>query len=232
MRLGGVEVHGVPGDEVLLVAVVDEPEAAGDDVIELLALMGLRTDLALLLLLDVRGPDQERVGGLVGEVRGEMAVIVPAPSLDRQAHAVMGDDVALEAGVLAGDELDRVDAEAVGAFGYEREGEVDGLLLTSDVLVLGEAGGLRHLGGGDAAELAHGPDALGDLVNSVHDRSLLMFPWPPQIIMPSLPTESMTSPSLERVSLRAARSFSGSLGTNGAMLLNSALSGMTSLVLQ
>ena len=213
-------------------AVVDEPEAAGDDVVELLSLMGLHMDLALLILLDVWGPDKERVGGLVREVWGQVAVVVAAQPLHGQAHAVMGDHVSLEAGVLAGDELDRVDPEAVGALGYEGEGEVDRPLLALDVLVLGEPGGFRHLGDGDAAELAHGHDALGDLGNSVHYRSLLMLPWPPQTIMPSLPTESMTSPSLERVSFRAARSFSGSLGTNGAMLLNSALSGMTSLVLQ
>jgi len=119
MGLGGVEVHGIAGDEILLVAVVDEPEAAGDDVVELLPLVGIGADLALLVLLDVRGPDQERVGGLVGEVRGQVAVVEPAQPLDGQAHAVVGDHVALEAGVLAGDELDRVDAEAVGAFGDE-----------------------------------------------------------------------------------------------------------------
>ncbi len=119
MGLGGVEVHGIPGDEVLLVAVVDEPKAAGDDVVELLPIVGLGAYLALLVLLSVRGPDQERVGGLVGEVRGQVAVVVSAPPLHGEAHAVVGDDVSLEAGVLAGDELDRIDAEAVGAFGDE-----------------------------------------------------------------------------------------------------------------
>ena len=120
-------------------------------------------DGSILSCLVEGGGDEERLGQLVAEVRRQMQVLEAGASLDREPAAGAHERIALQMRVLAGQELDHVHAESLGAAVEECEREVVLATLHRRVLRNGDAGGLGHFLHCQVHVLAKRANPAGDL---------------------------------------------------------------------
>ena len=171
MAAAGVVHQAIAGAEFLDMIFVGEAHPAGDDEIELLAGMVGKVDRLILLLLKIRGGDDERLGELVLEARGLVQVLETGAALDGQALPRTGERVAAQMRVLTRQDLDDVDAELLGAFVEEGEGQI--LLAGFLRSVFGKAasGRISHFLLGDVHILAKGANTPRDLFDvRLHER--------------------------------------------------------------
>ena len=142
---------------------VGEAHAAGDDVVELLALMVGKVDGRVLLFLEVRRRHQEGLGQLVLEMRSLVQVLEARTALDGQALGGAGQRIARQMRILAGQKLDDVDAQTLRALVEERERQI--LLPRLLCGVLGHRAPRRvgHLLHGDIEVFAQRPNSPSHL---------------------------------------------------------------------
>ena len=170
MAAAGIVHDHVACVQNLLVVLVGEAHLAGDNVVELLALVARQVHRHVLLLFQVRRRHHEGLGQLVAEVRRLVQVLEARAALDGQPLAGTGERVARQVRVFAGQKLDDVHAELVGALVQEGEGQVFLTAFLSGVLGSGAARGLGHLLQGEIHVLAQSADTPRHLFDiRLHD---------------------------------------------------------------
>ena len=145
MAATGVVHDDIARTQDLLVVLVGESHLTGDDEVELLALVAGQVHGHVLLLFQIGSGDHEGLGQLVAEMRRLVQVLEASAALDGKARALARERVARQVRVLAGEQLDDVDAELLGALVQEGEGEILLAGLLCGVLRRRPARGLGHL---------------------------------------------------------------------------------------